>query len=447
MHNQISLLPASDQALQDLQQNFAISYIGGQIRILNKNVISNLLTGKNNAQVQFIQKRDSELMMARHIEASSIGVEGPKEVINKFFICTKTHVYQNINFHPKKQGSEVLNLWIPPTVKPLAGCWTIIEDFILDVICSGDKSLYNYIVKYLAHAIQCPEEKPGVMLVLIGDEGIGKGFFIRLLEVIWSHTTLQVSDIDDVVGSFNKCLGTAFWVALDEALFKGDKKSQDRMKSLVTEPKIQICEKYEPRRTIDSFHRFIACTNHDQWGQIRSDDRRYLFVRVSNCQKQNQAYFSQLHSALNDGISVPAFAHYLYNLDITHFNPREKPNTNESFEQKRQSLTGFARYWFEVLDQEDFKLGKQELIPSLAYDDEVFITTNDLLQYYRGYDPISERFESLQASSIKKKINEICPSANTEKREDSKRGIGFPDIVTARDEFDKWIGYKVPWST
>ena len=83
----------------------------------------------------------------------------------------------------------------------------------------------------------------------------------------------------------------------------------------------------------------------------------------------------------------------------------------------------------------------------MAYDDEVFITTNDLLQYYRGYDPISERFESLQASSIKKKINEICPSANTEKREDNKRGIGFPDIVTARDEFDKWIGYKVPWST
>lgn len=250
-----------------------------------------------------------------------------------------------------------------------------------------------------------------------------------------------------LAGNFNKCLETAFWVALDEALFKGDKKSQDRMKSLVTEPRIQVCEKYEPKRTIDSFHRFIACTNHDQWGQVRPDDRRYLFVRVSNGQKQNHEYFSRLDSALNNGNSVSAFADYLYKLDITDFNPREKPKTNESFEQKRQSLSGFSRYWFEVLDEEDFKLGKQEFIPSLVYDDEVFITTNDLLKYYRGYDPVSERFESLQASSIKKKINEICPSANTEKREDNKRGIGFPGIGTARDEFDKWIGYKVPWST
>jgi hypothetical protein len=447
MHNQISLLPASDQALQDLQQNFVISYIGGQIRILNRNTISKLLAGKKNVKIEYIQKRDSELMMRRHIEASSIAAEKPREIINDFFICPKTHVYEYLNFHPNKQSNEVLNLWIPPTIKPVTGNWAIIEDFIFDVICSGDKNLNIYIIKYLAHAIQHPEEKPGVMIVLLGDEGIGKGFFVRLLEAIWGYTTIQVSDINDVAGNFNKCLETAFWVALDEALFKGDKKSQDRMKSLVTEPRIQVCEKFEPKRTIDSFHRFIACTNHDQWGQIRSDDRRYLFVRVSNCQKQNHEYFSRLDSALNNGNSVSAFADYLYNLDITDFNPREKPKTNESFEQRRQSLSGFSRYWFEVLDQEDFKLGKQELIPSLAYDDEVFITTNDLLQYYRGYDPISERFESLQASSIKKKINEICPSANTEKREDNKRGIGFPGIGTARDEFDKWIGYKVPWST
>ena len=71
MTNPIALLPtnipASAQALHDLQQNFVISYIGGQIRILNRNTINKLLAGKQNVQIEFIQKSDGELMMRRHI--------------------------------------------------------------------------------------------------------------------------------------------------------------------------------------------------------------------------------------------------------------------------------------------------------------------------------------------------------------------------------------------
>jgi len=294
--------------------------------------------------------------------------------------------------------------------------------------------------------LQHPEEKPGIMIVLIGAEGVGKGFFIRLLEALWGHSTLQVSDIAAITGNFNKGLERAFWVALDECMFVGDKKSQDRMKSLVTEPTIQVEQKYEPSRTIESFHRFVACTNHSQWGQIRSDDRRCLFIKVSDCHKQDTAYFATLSKALGDGVNVAALAHDLINLDITNFDPRARPQTSEGVEQKRLSLTGFARYWNEILDKGSFNIGGDRYsVGSVSYEEEVFVSSQTLTKKYKNYNEKAERFEAIQAKTMRKEIKILCPSADTTPREENKRGFLFPKIEVARKEFEAYLGCTVDW--
>ena len=437
---------AAVSALAALQQAFAISRIGGQLRLVDRQVIREAQQGSLTAAVHFIKKQDADLILKRFIESLPIPVVKPAEVVNSFWVSPNTIEYHRLAFHPIPQSADTLNLWVPHTVVPTQGCWKIIEDYLVDVICAGDLALFDYLIRFLAHALQCPEEKPGIMIVLIGAEGVGKGFLVRLLEALWSATTLQVSDIAAITGNFNAGLERAFWVALDECMFKGDKKSQDRMKSLVTEPAIQVEQKYEPSRTIESFHRFIACTNHAQWGQIRSDDRRYLFIKVSDCHKQDTKYFSQLSKALNDGVTVSALAYYLINLDISKFNPRNKPQTAEGFEQKRRSLTGFARYWFEVLDKGSFDLGGDHYAAgSLSYEEELFVTSQSLIEKYKDYNHAAERYEAIQAKTIREEIKGLCPSADTSKRQDNKRGILFPEIGVARKEFETYIGSTVNW--
>jgi len=437
---------AAVSALGALQQAFAISLIGGQLRLVDMQVIRQAQRGSPTAEVHLIKKDDGKMILRRFIESLPIPVVKPADVANNFWISPNTIEYLRLAFHPIPQPLDTLNLWVPHTVVPAQGRWKIIEDYLVDVICDGDLGLFDYLIRFIAHALQHPEEKPGIMIVLIGAEGVGKGFFIRLLEALWGATTLQVSDIAAITGNFNAALQRAFWVALDECMFKGDKKSQDRMKSLVTEPTIQVEQKYEPSRTIESFHRFIACTNHAQWGQIRSDDRRYLFIKVSDCHKQDTKYFGQLSSALNDGVTVPALAYYLINLDITKFNPRSKPQTAEGFEQKRRSLTGFARYWYEVLDKGSFDLGGDHYVPeSLSYEEELFVSSHTLTRKYKDYNHTAERYEAIQAKTIREEIKILCPSADNTKRQDNKRGFLFPKIEVARKEFETYIGCTVNW--
>ena len=437
---------AAVSALSTLQQAFAISRIGGQLRLVDREIISAAQKGEPNSIVHFFKKGDGDLILKRFIETLPIPVTKPADVVNSFWLSPNTIEYHRIAFHPIPQPPDTINLWVPHTVRPAEGSWTFIESYLVEVICGGDLALFDYLIQFLAHALQHPEEKPGIMIVLIGAEGVGKGFFIRLLEALWGATTLQVSDIKAVVGDFNAALERAFWVALDECMFKGDKKSQDRMKSLVTEPAIQVEQKYEPSRTIESFHRFVACTNHDHWAQIRSDDRRYLFVRVSDCHKQDAKYFGQLSIVLNDGTTVPAFAHHLINLDITQFNPRNKPTTAEGFEQKRRSLSGFSRYWCEVLDKARFGVASEcGAYGSLDYEGEMFVTSQALIEKYKDYNHAAERYEAIQSKTIREEIKTLCPSADTTKRQDNKRGILFPEIGVARKEFEAYIGCPVNW--
>ena len=211
------------------------------------------------------------------------------------------------------------------------GATSVIDRHIREVICSGVKEYYEYHMNYLAHMVQKPEEKAGVMLIYMGGEGTGKGSMCRVLEAIWSHSTLQVSNVDDILGRFTGALERSYIVWLDEAIFKGDRKSQDALKTFITEPYIRIEEKYQPKREIESFHRCFAATNHKHFGQVSADNRRFFMLQVSEEKKINKSasaedqkkqgeYWRRFYDALHDGKTIPAFLYHLKQRDISDFN-------------------------------------------------------------------------------------------------------------------------------
>lgn len=435
--------PATLTPLQHLQLRFAIADIDGELRILDLAQLAAVQSGVTTASLGFYGRADGALKMTRALEAIPQR-SSPKTVIDQFWKDPTTQVFDRIAFTPLVTGPTTINLWVPPTVQPAqGGSWERIASFLFDVICSADKGLYKYLVRYLAHMLQKPEQKPGILIVLLGGQGTGKGTFLRLLMRIWSRTTLLVSDVNQIVGTFNAALERHYVICMDEALFSGDKKAIERLKSLVTEPVIHIEQKYQPSHSIDSFHRFFATSNNDHFGQVDSDDRRFVFVRVSDAHKTDSQYFDALHADIEDDACMGAMVHDLLNLKISNYNPRRRPTTREHIKQKLQSLSGFDRYWYERLcmAQSPCEMSERAWV-------EGFIATGAIKEGYKKHDSQAERYRPLQDDHIAERLSRMCPSAERSRitvQGRKQRGYIIPALSVARKEFESHIGSPISW--
>jgi hypothetical protein len=131
---------------------------------------------------------------------------------------------------------------------------------------------------------------------------------------------------------------------MDEAIFVGNKAAMERLKNMISEPTVRVEQKYQPSRTIESFHRFFAASNSEHFANIPIDDRRFVFIKVSDRKQQDLIYFDMVHKAINDSSTIAAFVCDLFELDLTHFQVRQRPITHEHLNQRIQSLDGFERF-------------------------------------------------------------------------------------------------------
>lgn len=432
--------------LTELQKRFCLINLGGEIRIADKNQIQNALSNITQAEVSFYKKQDGILLMRRYLETLPINTDVKMDIGN-FTINPNTHFYDGVAFSPLKLLPTTLNYWTGPTISPIPGNWKELGAFLLDVICSGDEKVFVYLICYLAHMLQRPEEKPGVMLVMLGGQGTGKGTFFSILKMIWGRTTLQINDVDQVLGNFNAALERNYIVCMDEALFSGDKKSLEKLKSLITEPQCRIEQKYQPSRTIDSYHRFFAASNNDHFAKVDKDDRRFLFLRVADKYQGDLTYFESLHKLIAKGNQVSAMVHDLLATNISSFKIRQRPKTDEHLSQKLQSLEGFERYWYEVLQSGELNAGSV-FQPISKWDGSVFIPTQNLINQYKEFNKNADRYTPTQSGAMSTCIKKICPSASSTRisgHGGQVRGIQLPTIEIARREFESYIGGKLQW--
>jgi hypothetical protein len=67
-----------------------------------------------------------------------------------------------------------------------------------------------------------------------------------------------------------------------------------------------------------------------------------------------------------------------------------------------------------VLDKGSFDLGGDHYpAGSLRYEDGVFVTSHGLTEKYKDYNHTAERYEAIQAKTIRDEIKALCPSADT----------------------------------
>jgi hypothetical protein len=109
--------------------------------------------------------------------------------------------YARVVFDPCDTAPAHYNLWRGFSVQPDPGksCEKFLAH-IRDNICSGNSEHFLWVIGFLAHMVQKPEEKPGMSLVLRGAEGVGKGFFANTIGKLCLHHFVVISQATHLTG-------------------------------------------------------------------------------------------------------------------------------------------------------------------------------------------------------------------------------------------------------
>ena len=225
-------------------------------------------------------------------------------------------------------------------------------DHILNVWCKGNETYYNYIMNWLAHLIQKPWIKMGVVICLRSTkEGAGKGVVMNLLrKIIGDNHYFQCNNLEQLTGSFNSIGEGKILINLDEAFWGKDKKKEGMLKNMITEDTKYINKKHQAQYSIEDYCNYIVSTNNDCFIPAVEGGRRFFAVELSNeyagvSNKDKEAYFNNIIKT-----SAGSFAKILYNRDISNFNPRSFDKTDLLQEQIQHNWCSVRKWWFEVLN-------------------------------------------------------------------------------------------------
>jgi len=427
---------SSQNALQLVQKNFSLLKLGGEFRIIDEMELAYYYQGKVDHDISFYNERNGKIVIERFLTNQPVpGI--PKLVFAQFLIDPNTHVYSEIKFHPKKQPTYVLNLWVPPSINPVdIGCKKIMG-FLFTVICNKDQIIFNYLISYLAHIYQKPEEKPGIMVALMSPQGCGKGVFMQMLSKIWGRTTLMINEMESITGRFNLCLERKLIVCMDEAMYINDNAGQEKLKNLITEPTINVEAKHQMPRTVNSLHRFFLATNHEHFLKTSKDDRRLFAIPISECHQNDHKYFENLMDAIENTQELNGFVYILSQKDLSQFNVRQRPKTQVHAMQIIQSLHGVDRWVYEILNNKKIRY--------LDWDLNFYISLNDLKEAYCDFDSQAQKYKTVQNEDIKNSFKKLLPQAIPHRTSDS-RGFQMPQINTARLDFERIVGMSVDWA-
>jgi len=440
-------IPLKVNPVTELQKQFGLLKLGGMVGLVE--LPKNGRSWGDLGDVQSFKKGDGKVLLERALQLIP-SPSNSTQVIQDFYVSPSTAVFTQIAFDPRPTPDDVINLWRGPTVIGVPGPFPTIELFLRDVVAGGDTVVYEYLLNYLAHMLQKPEVKPGVMPVLMGGQGTGKGTFFKLLAAIWGKTNLITNQIEQITGRFNNALERVYVVWLDEALFVGNHTATDMLKSLISEQQITIEAKHQTPRSIFSCHRLFAATNADHFAHIDRDDRRMLYLPIPDTYQGDVAYWERVNKALASD-EVAALVSHLEQRDLSQFVPSRMPPSKALAKQKRLSLRGVEAWWFDALEMGAFCVPSVHL-PSgspVTWEASKFVATSLLASAFEEYaSKRGERHKSVSGGDLKDLLERLCPSAVPTRKthlNSQARGYDLPPLETARSEFEAVFKTGFEW--
>ena len=345
--------------------------------------------------------------------------------------------YRGVTFRPglPKVINECLNLWQGWGVEPKAGDWRLICEHIEDVLAGGNAEFADYIIRWIAWAIQHPAEPAEVALVLIGEKGAGKGTLVRCLERIFGAHTFQVTSREEVIGKFNGHLQDCVLFVADEAYWGGDKRCVGRLQGMITETTLPIERKGIDLIQVPNCLHVVMLAEPGWVIPAGRFERRYAALAVSDVRRGDREYFKALHTQIGQG-GAEALMRDLQRMDLGDWHPRDIPDAilkNSELQKQQAHTLPPLEQWYVMLLHNGQLPGALSKRPNTAM-------TSRLLEHAKAQVP-RLRFD-LSAVGLRdflldeKRIGLACAKY----RESAANGWSFPPLSDCRTAWSRLYG-------
>jgi hypothetical protein len=279
------------------------------------------------------------------------------------------------------------NLWIPFDMERIDDYTPVPEviDFMtnhLRIMCDHEEAIFEHLNAWMAHMLHRPSVKTKQMPIIIAKQGAGKTSLVEMIRaMIGNDKIADVSDPKTVCGGdFNGPLMNAYLVHMSE--LSKSKIDIDKLKHIITEPKVSIVKKGKDPLKITSYHNFIAPTNNNDPVPTTGDDRRLMIVRASDELIGNTKYFDKFYGFINDKNAMKTLFEYYRTVHIPENFNKLKPPTTKHHQELKTMNRHVIEQWLEAFIVEEVRL----LYPGVDNLDE-FIESDEFeeSQDEKGY--------------------------------------------------------------
>ena len=229
------------------------------------------------------------------------------------------------------------------------GCQKFL-DFMRDIICSGNKAHFDYLLRREATVFQKRIRSEIALGLQTKEEGCGKGFYEATMGRLLGNHAMQVTNPKHIIGNFNPHLETLLRLTADEALFVGNHEHRNALFGLITEPTLTIEPKGCALYKANSYLNLSITSNADHFLPVSGTARRFFIPTVSAARKQDHQHFAGLQAELDNGGYEALLYHLLHEVDLRGFDVRKVPQTEALRQQRNHSLPPLDAWWCELLE-------------------------------------------------------------------------------------------------
>jgi hypothetical protein len=308
------------------------------------------------------------------------------------------YYWERFEMYPdaSKCPADVYNLWPGFAAEKMlaeynedtrAGLLLILEHFRM--LLNRDTAQYDFLLNILAHSLQHPDTKLGIMLCLVGKQGSGKGHVWEVIErIIGARSAFTSSKPDkDVWGDNNAKMRDSFFVRITEANKEKFKGFVGELRTLVTDETIRVRSLYCTAANIKNYSRFFLDTNFVDAVPDEHGERRFFIIKCCEDKIGDHEYFEALCDAIADDAVIRALFDFLCARKIKKMYLGKDIPVGEYQKALKDSRRSLVEHFLEWL-VEDQPLD----------DEKLKLTTDQLCDKYKAWQQNGTEFERSKSS-------------------------------------------------